>query len=264
MSSRDPLLEFVNAAGCQVMACAQTGLRPPDIYVKAKEGRRRKLVRRGPVSDYLREPHAFEVITSETWSASSQPSDSVAVGGGAHVLQGWLKVLGLTSPKIDLSFADSSEVTFSLGRVTSMRVEPSEIDQVLEILTLDAIPPKSVEMGFVHVAYEYLFTTSLDMRRIDGRAFSTSAEADFNDVVGGSVHAECEHKGQAAITFTAQNDGPVAFAYRAGSLTRGDRDQWYFEPLIRLKGSDVIGDPAAPPDDQHYVPFAGEIIDVVD
>jgi hypothetical protein len=258
----DPLLEFVNRAGCQVVACAQTGLHPPDLYVKARDGSKRKLIRRGPLADYLREKFSFEVIDSETPSFSSDRSASVAAGGGAHVLGSWLQVFGITSPKVDLGFADQAEVTFALGRVNSERVEPSQIDRVLDKLALDAIAQETLAMGFVHIAYEYLYTTSLTMRRKDGRQFGATAEASISDLAGASTHGKFATENHTALTFTAKNDAPLAFAYRAGRLTPGEHNSWYFEPVIRLRRPASVGDTPQPSDDQPYIPFAGDIIEV--
>ncbi|MBH0775532.1 hypothetical protein [Nocardia bovistercoris] len=225
----DALVATLNRAGYQPIFLAQTGLTPPELYNLASKNRKPRLVRRGPLTHYL--PHRqFTPIRSALPDISNQRSTGKTISGSAEFLSRCLTCIGFASPPtLDMRFANNGRIAFSLGGVFSLRIDPADIDHALTDLDLGAIPEDYVTRGFLHIAYEYAFATSLIMQTDGQREFDMHAASDLPELATLNGRFSMNRLSHNRISFEANSDTDLpAFAYRAGRLTRDTR--WRFYP----------------------------------
>lgn len=236
----DALVEVLNRVGYQPVLLPATGLEPPDLYNYAKVDGRARLIRRGPLTAYLPDGVKLTVRRSALADISYKQTSSKSLSGAVDFLSQCLSVLGITAvPRLDLSFTGSKNFVFSFVGVTSLRVEPSDIDFSLKRLQLGAIPDDYVERGFLHIAYDYAFAASLTMQRSDGRAFAAGADVDIGQFVQVGANAKVAVDTENTIAFHATTNKLPAFAYKAGRLVRDTRWRFYPEETLRSGGDEA-------------------------
>ncbi|MET8428382.1 hypothetical protein [Nocardia sp. NPDC004860] len=249
----DALVKTLNRAGFQPIFLPQTGLLPPDLYNLTSRNRKPRLVRRGPLARYL--PGCeFTPVRSTLPDIANQRSSGKSISGSASFLARCLACLGIeAAPAINLSFAGNTKFSFSLGGVFSLRVDPSDIDHALKRLRPGAIPDEYVNRGFLHIAYEYAFATSLVMQAEGDHEFDLRTDADLPQLATVNAGFTLTRANRNTITFEACADSDVpAFAYRAGRLTRDSK--WRFYPEETYRSESEI-----PP--QPYVLRRGVVLD---
>lgn len=235
----DALVATLNRAGFQPIFLPQTGLVPPDLYNLTSKNRKPLLVRRGPFSHYLRKAAAFTVHRSSLADIAHQRSSGKSLSASADFLAQCLACLGISgAPKLDLSFAGTAKLAFAFRGVFSLRVDPAEIDHALTGLDLGAIPDEYVQRGFLHIAYEYAFATSVVMQREDGHDFGVHGGAHVANLVNVGAGVKVRLADSNTISFdTAEKADLPAFAYRAGRLMRDSRWRFYPEETYRSGGT---------------------------
>jgi hypothetical protein len=226
----DALVKVLNRIGFQPIFLPYTGLTPPELYNFTRRNGKPRLVRRGPLAKYLPEAAALPLSRSDLPDISHQRTSSKSLAASTEFLAQSLACLGITSvPKLDLSFIGTTRLTFAFGGLWSLRVDPADLDHALNKLDLGAIPEDHVDRGFLHIAYEYAFATTLLMHREDGKDLQLGAEADLAGFITlgtrGTVHLD--NRSTVSFAATDETNAP-AFAYRAGRLTRDTR--WRFRP----------------------------------
>src|SRR5271170_5830062 len=167
----DALVKLLNSYGYQPVFLPRTGIRPPELYNFANH----RLIRRGPLKNYIVEVARLQLTTGAMASIEGKRTTGKHFKAAIDFLRSALAALGISSvPKLDLSFAGSSELAFSFANVTYESLEPAVLDGVLQELKIPpAIPDSYVQEGALHIAYEYIYSTTLRMSRADGSSFST-------------------------------------------------------------------------------------------
>lgn len=253
----DALVKLLNRNGYQAILLPRTGIVPPDVYTYVKP----TLRRRGPLLDYM-DTADLTIHQGRLSNIEGQQTAGKRFNAAVDFLKSALEVLGIGGvPKVDLKFAGASEFVFSFANVTYLSVDPSRLDKILQQLKVPlAIPDDRVETGALHIAYEYAYSTTVQMRRADQQAFSTDISgkiAEFIDIEGG---AKVESTDNTVINFSTQNLQPAAFAYRAGRLLRSG-SRWTFEPEVVMRGAAAAGPHAVPPS---FIAAEDHVLRVVD
>jgi hypothetical protein len=233
----DALVQALNRTGFQPVFLPSTGLAPPDLYNFTRRSGKPRLVRRGPLARYLPGAAALPVRRSTLPDINHQRTSGKGLSASTAFLTQCLACLGITGvPRIDLSFAGTDRLAFAFRGVWSLRVDPADLDHALERLDLGAIPDEYADRGFLHIAYEYAFATSLLLHREDGKELHLGAETDLAGFItlgaGGTVRLD----DQTTLSFAAAGRDAPAFAYRAGRLTRDSRWRFYPEETYRSHG----------------------------
>lgn len=148
--------------------------------------------------------------------------------GGLAFLKDALRCIGIDSaPKLDLSFAGGRDATFGFTGVTTRGVPPASLFAALEGFDPHAIPAAQVSAGMVHIAYEYAYATTLNVRFAAGGsgAFDLTALR-IDSVIDVGAKAEVRATDATTLSFTSTS-GPAAFAFKVGPLRRR-RGKWEF------------------------------------
>ena len=127
-------------------------------------------------------------------------------------------------------------------------MDPVVIDGVLQNLSIPlAIPDSYVQLGGLHVAYEYAYSSSLTMSRSDGKQFDTDISGDLGTYIDLGFKGSVELKSNSTVSFSSGSGEPAAFAYKAGQLHKNE-DRWTFEPEVvkRTRGAEEAKIPFVP------------------
>jgi hypothetical protein len=231
----DSLVKLLNRSGYQAILLPRTGLKPPDLYTYVKP----TLRRRGPVSDYM-DISDLVVSSGRLGNLEGQQTGGKRLNAALDLLKSALEVLGIGSvPKIDLRFTGADSLVFAFSNVTYLSVDPTKIDRLLKTFKVPrAIGEDAIETGALHIAYEYVYSTTLQMRRGDNREFETDVSGDVGKFINADVGAKIEVSHNSVISFSTADLRPAAFAYRAGRLIRSG-SRWTFEPEVVMRGVDT-------------------------
>jgi len=223
---RDRLVALLNDLGFQPVFLPTTGLEPPELY----NHDRGRLIRRGPLRRYLRapipRPHAGVLPDIEHHHSSRKH-----LAESTKFLHNALRCIGIAAPKLSLSVLGSHDLVFAFSEVTTARIDPADLDPLLQALEVHAIPDEYVRGGALHIAYEYVYARQVLLRRDDGHGFDAAIGSrlhEFFDLGGkGRVRVEAG----TALVFSASDEAPAAFGYKAGQL-RLENAKWAFYPEI--------------------------------
>lgn len=251
----DALVKVLNSIGYQPVFMPRTGITPPEVYNFANG----RLIRRGHLSQYLmKEITLPQNRQGKLGDIEHKETSGKKLSAATSFLENALRCIGVTSPpKIDLSFAGGSEFTFSFSDVTYVGIDPSELDLVLNSLSIGAIPQEYVEGGRLHIAYEYAYANTLLMRRADNKKFETTVSGVQIEMfinVGTSGVVEAQSETTLSFKNSTANGGGAAFAYKAGQL-KLDNGKWAFFPEEVMTDS-FLGDEGA------YLPARGVVLKV--
>lgn len=239
----DALVQLLNRNGYQAIFLPRTGLVPPEIYTYVKP----TLRRRGPLSDYMN-TSSLTINRGRLANIEGRQTGGKHLKAAVDFLKSALEILGISGiPKVDLNFAGAAEFTFSFANITYASVDPAQIDRILQRLKIPlAIPDERIETGALHIAYEYAYSTTVQMSRSDQKEFDVDISgklAEFIDVGG---NAKVEATRNSTISFSTLDLQPAAFAYRAGRLHR-DGSRWTFDPEVVMRGVREAGHSEPPP-----------------
>lgn len=247
---RDRLVALMNDLGYQPVFIPTSGLEPPELY----NHDRGRLIRRGPLKRYLRaripRPRSGTLPDIEHHHTSRK-----RLADATKFLHNALSCIGIGSAKLSLSFIGSDDLVFSFSEVTTTRVDPSDLDPLLQQMEAHAIPDEYVSRGALHIAYEYVYAKRLCLRRGDGKSFDAKLLGRLNEHfdLGGRGHVRLEDN--TALTFTSSDDVPAAFGYKAGQL-RIENGKWSFYPEIVSNARDDPGSLVTAP----YLPLRGMVL----
>jgi hypothetical protein len=253
----DALVSLLNRSGYQAIILPRTGLVPPDLYTYVKP----TLRRRGPLSDYV-DTSDLIVNSGRLSNIEGQQTGGKRFSAAVDLLKSALEVLGIGSaPKIDLKFTGADSFVFSFANVTYLSVDPTRIDKLLKTFKVPrAIGEEAIEAGALHIAYEYVYSTTLQMRRSDNREFETNISGKVGEFIDADVGAKIDVAHNSVISFSTTDLRPAALAYRAGRLTRS-RSRWTFEPEVVMRRSESSAREVAPPD---FIAAEAHVLRVVD
>lgn len=242
----DALVSVLNQHGYNPLLLPRSGIEPPEIYIYDNDtlrrwGRLATSVPKGSLPAELNGGDQADISHSE----SSRKSLSAA----GSFLADALRCIGVTgAPKLDLSFAQGYEVTFSFSGVTWRGLDPADIGAALRAgFEPGAIPAEQVQLGLVHIAYDYAYARSLRMTV----AATGKSSLDLNAVkiegfvdLGGK--AEVEVASRSSLLFKGKGK-PAAFACKIGQVRRV-KGAWTFDAF------EVLGHGFAP-DEGHKKPY---------
>ena len=257
----DDLVWELNQLGYQAAWLPQTGLVPPDLYNLASVAGARRLVRRGPLGDYLPAIAALPVHRGQTADIEHHHTTKKKLTGAAQFLARALRYLGVSAiPKLDLGFTGGSELTIAFADVQFARVDASAIEPLLAQLEIHAIPEAVVAGGRLHIAYEYLYAGGVQVARADHKAFEVDVAGRIGEVIDvrGGVRVSIEHGTRLAFSGSGER---AAFAYKAARLTRPGA-RWELETTVATRSPDQAADQAA---GAAYLPAAiGVVLEAAD
>jgi hypothetical protein len=253
----DQLVTLLNRFGYQPIVLPRTELTPPELYNFVKP----KLIRRGPLGDFMKEASNLEVTKGRLANLEGHLSSDKHFNAAVDFLSAALASLGISSiPKLELGFTGSKDFVFSFTNVTYRAVDPTKIDNVLQKLQVPpAIPDKYVTEGVLHLAYEYAYSTSLQMSRADQKQFSVDVSGKIGEFINLGAGGKAESHDNTIVSFSTTDTFPAAFAYRAGRLHKVSDTRWTFEPEVVMRGHKAIGETAVPPT---YLPAHGVVLRV--
>jgi hypothetical protein len=248
----DNLVRELNKLGYQPVFLPRTDIDPPELYNYSEESRR--LVRRGPLKDYLAAAGGIEIGTGKLGDISYNYTSSKNIGAATSFLEKSLKCIGIDAiPKIDLGFTGSRDFSFAFTDVTYRKVDPSKIDGIIQGLSTGAIPEAVVEGGLLHIAYEYAYASELIMSRGDKEEFSENISGKIGDFIDLGVKGSASMASKTTISFKGAAQERAAFAYKAGYLFR-ESGHWEFYPEEAHRGAVTFEAP------QFYVPQRGVVL----
>jgi len=220
----DALVKLLNADGYQPLLYPRTGLVAPWVYTYKD----RQLKPRGPISDYL--PDGTVIPPRDTGQLADiehHETDTKGASAAGSFLGDALKCIGITSaPKLDLSFTDGHDVSFSFEQVTYEGLDVSKVEKLTPKLDMSTIP--KLEQDYLYIAYEYAFSGKLAMQSSSSIFASFKANAvsigTYLDLgAQGQVKVESETK----VSFAGVNGVTAAFACKIGRLEKQGR-KWFF------------------------------------
>ncbi|PBB52968.1 MULTISPECIES: hypothetical protein [Mesorhizobium] len=247
----DALVRELNGLGYQPVFLPGTGPQPPELYSYSQSQRR--LVRRGPLADYLPKTADVPVIEADLANIDYQYTSGKNVSATASFLQNSLKCIGIDAlPKLDLGFAGSNDFSFAFTGVKSRRVDPSKIDTLISGLNVGAIPTDIVQAGRIHIVYEYAYANELVMSRNDRREFKSDVSGKIGEFIDIGTKGSVSLASKSTISFKGAEGQRAAFAYKAGYLSREDElSKWEFHPEEMHRGDE---------DAQAYIPARGVVL----
>jgi hypothetical protein len=250
----DALVTELNRLGYQPAWLPQTGLVPADVYELVRGGTAR-LARRGPLHHFLPAARRLAPTGGRTADIEHHQSTKKRMTAASEFLKRALGYLGVSSiPKLDLRFTGGDELSFAFGDVTYQRVDPAAIDPILQQLETLGIPEDQVHRGRVHIAYEYLYASSVRVRRADHQAFETNVEGKIGEFIDVGQGVQVEVDRSTMLSFAARGR-PAAFAYKAGCLRRNEA-RWELSLDSAVRGGSDEAGPGVP-----FLPALGVVLE---
>jgi hypothetical protein len=251
---RDRLVALLNDLGFQPVFLPTTGLEPPELYNQD----RGRLIRRGPLRRYLkaRIPPPY---TAALPDIEHQHTSRKRLSDATSFLHNALRCIGVGPAKLSLSFVGSDDLVLAFSEVTTARIDPSDLDPLLQQLEVHAIPDEYVTTGALHIAYEYVYARRVLLRRVDGKGFSAEVGGRLHEFFDLGARGKVAVVDGTALAFAASDGAPAAFGYKAGQL-RLDSGKWAFYPEVvsseRGEDSTAVQTP--------YLPARGVVLMGVD
>ena len=247
---RDRLVALLNDLGFQPVFIPITGLEPPELY----NHDRGRLIRRGPLKRYLdvRIPRPSQ---GKLPDIEHHHTSRKRLADATKFLHNALQCIGVGSAKLSLSFLRSDDAVFSFSEVTTARIDPSDLDPLLQRLAVHAIPDEYVAGGALHIAYEYVYAKRVSLRREDGKGFEAGLEGRLHEYFELGAKGRVWLEGGTELSFATTDDVPAAFGYKAGQL-RLENGKWSFYPEIIGNARDQEGSTVRAP----YLPARGVVL----
>jgi hypothetical protein len=233
----DALVNLLNQLGYQPVLMPSSNRLPPEVYsYLERDGR---LIRRGALSEYLATDYKMpELVTGTLFDKlTHKETSSKSWKAAASFLGDALACIGITSaPKLDLSFAQGREITFSFDDATYKSLDPAKIDHMLDNFRTGAIPEQDIDNGYLHIAYEYAYAGAITMHMSSNTNVSGTLKAlDIGQYINIGLDGKMLVTDETTISFTSKDQKPAVFAYKVGRLER-QGEKWEFHP------EDIVGE----------------------
>lgn len=238
------LIAFFTERGYQPILIAKSNLIPPDVYLLGEERYRRL----GSLRDLLKP----ETALPEPEIGKAPELELVETHGGEarlsfNFFSKLLENFGLTgSPKGSAKASLASNERLRFQDVTVRTVSPIAIETALnDGLDTKKLGMDRIDQKVVHVAYEYLYSSKVEVILGNGRNASIGLSASISNAIDAKADVSAHQKGVDA-TSHQKKDSPVAVAFKAALLVKhGSR--W------RLKLMDGSGSGIAPGHVKPYI-----------
>lgn len=245
----DALIRFLNERGYQPVLLPRTGLVPPDLYGVDNH---RNLTRYGPLNHHLEHTISDEPDQSQIPDIEHVETTRKSLKKATTFLNDALQCIGLpAAPSLNASLVRSTGLRFLLTGVIAKGIPPTKLFTTVGTFREGGIPKEVIKDGKLHIAYTYLYANTLIMQTADGTVFDVNAAVDWSNVLTADGRVAVERIGGTKLSFARADGEPVAFAYQAGQLTRGD-GQWEFYPGVLRRVDKGEPETAVP-----YIPFRG-------
>lgn len=219
----DRLVRLLNSFGYQPIF-ARDGLVPPSLFTFERSTKGYALRLRGDLRKYCpNSAHFYARPSKLSTELSGCTTSSKDLRASVKFLERLLACIGITTvPKLNLGFAKSSKLSFSLSGLTTKGVQPADIEPHLDEIMFDRLPPDLLQDGKVWVAYEYLYVSRVVIGREDRRAFHFEGQAKLSEYLdfGGSAEAELTTEGKIVVEPTQPSE--IACAARAARVQETD------------------------------------------
>lgn len=231
----DPFIKLLNNYGYQPIFAQRTGLEPPDVYAFV----RKQLLRLGPLISFLNAPVHLEYHTGVIVDLEGRQTDKKSDAAASSFLSSALQALGFNA-SAGFKFAQDSDLVFTIKGVNFSSVDPVHIARFIESFSLPSTFPEDYGLyGRLHIAYEYAYSSTLQISRMDGGVLSGEAKA-LADVLDIKGNVDIKLDAKQRVTLTNRQKSPVAFAYKAARLTKVD-DTWILEPGESTRSTEPTG-----------------------
>lgn len=223
---RDRLVALLNDLGFQPVFIPTTGLEPPELY----NHDRGHLIRRGPLARYLKAsiPRSHTGVLPDI---EHHHTSGKRLAEATKFLHNALRCIGVLPVELSLAALGSDDLVFAFSEVTTLRIDPADLDPLLQQLEVHAIPDEYVRGDALHIAYEYVYARQVSLRRHDGKGFDAAIGGRVHELFDLGAKGKVRIEGSTALVFSASDEVPAAFGYKAGQL-RLDNDRWTFYPEI--------------------------------
>jgi hypothetical protein len=250
----DALTRVLNARRFEPVLMPRTGMTAPEVWVYDNEN----LVRWGSLADFV----PAGSLPNELEEGSMPDMNHVETSkkgakAAAGFLESALRCIGVDSaPKLDLSFGSGRDIAFSFMDVTSRGLLPGRLTRALQEFAPGVIPRQQVEAGMVHIAYEYAYAGTLNMRFASDAQASLDLRAvkieNFVDLGG---KADIVTHNETTLSFKSKGP-PAAFAFKVGQLVR-EQGKWAFH-VTEIMGQGFTADEV--PDQEPYFLRPGAVL----
>jgi hypothetical protein len=237
----DTLTRILNARRFEPLLMPRTNLTAPDIWVYDNNS----LVWWGSLADFVPPGLLPTVLDSgEMPDLNHVETSRKGASAAGSFLRQALACIGVSSaPKLDLSFGRGRDIAFSFADITTRGVAPASLGRALAQFAPGIIPHAQVAAGMVHVAYEYAYAETLNMRFAADASASLNLKAlqldGFIDLGG---KADIKVSSETTLSFKGKG-APAAFAFKVGQLVR-ERGKWAFH-VTEILGQGATADEGA-------------------
>jgi hypothetical protein len=247
----DSLVRALNNLGYQPVFLPRTNVLPPEVYAYSRQNRR--LVRHGPLKDYLKSSPDVKLTQGQLADIQYVYTSSKNVDATLKFLETALNCIGITgAPQLDLKFAGAKDFSFAFTGVNFESLDPSSLKNLIPEFDTKGIPQEYVDEGQLHVAYEYAYASELLMSRGDKKDFAADVGANIADYIKVGASGSVKVASKSTLSFKNTAGAAAAFAYKAGRLTREGKN-WVFNPEVVSTGN-LLGKPSA------FVPQVGIVL----
>jgi hypothetical protein len=234
----DRLVRWLNERGYQPVLLPETRMEPPDLYVYQQHRLRywdqlKKYLPAGAPLPAAKDSQLSDIHLVQTTQKT--------LDGTLGFIGNALRKLGIESgPNMDLSFAGTGELTFSIVGVTCKEVSLAEITELVKILKQELLPQDYLRSGVLHIAYKYAYAQKLEMKRADGGKFYGNITGiQVEELMKIKASGSVEVKNGDSLVFDSNGKESVAFAYKAARLrSAGDGFDVLPEDMKHLTGGD--------------------------
>lgn len=237
----DSLTRILNARRFEPLLMPRTNLLAPDVWVYDNDS----LVWWGPLEDFVPAGSLpTEMDSGELPDLNHVETSHKGASAAGSFLRQALACIGVSSaPKLDLSFGRGRDIAFSFTEITTRGIAPGRLGRALTQFAPGIIPREQVAAGMVHVAYEYAYARTLNMRFADSASASLDLKAlqidGFIDLGG---KADIKVSSETTMSFKGKG-APAAFAFKVGQLVR-ERGKWAFH-ATEILGQGATADESA-------------------
>ena len=170
-----------------------------------------------------------------------------------------LRCIGVLPVELSLPSLGSDDLVFAFSEVTTLRIDPSDLDPLMQQLEVHAIPDEYVRGCALHIAYEYVYARQVSLRHHDSKGFDAAISGRVHEFFDLGAKGKVRVEGSTAFVFSASDEAPAAFGYKAGQL-RLENDRWTFYPEIVATARDEAGGSMHAP----YLPARGVVLMGID
>lgn len=248
--SAEKLLTFFTERGYQPILIGRSDLVPPDVFLLG-EDRYRWF---GPLRDLLKpESKIFETSSGDVPELELVETHAHDAQTSFNFFNKLLERFGLTgSGKAKTNL--TRDETLRLRRVTVRSVSPVAIEAALnEGLDVEKLGEDRTQ--HVHIAYQYLYSSEVEIILGDRTNVSIGLSAKIPTVVEGDANAASKKEGVDATSY--KKDNPVVIAFKAAQLVKHN-SRWRLR-LTRASGSGIAPGAVGP-----YIFRPGEILTIDD